>query len=65
MKTVSTRLVFSQISIPMEVVQVSGDVVETVLRAFDEHKSSGSDGLHPKILKILVLVYCEAVGSSF
>ncbi len=35
----------------MEAVQVSSDVVETILRSLDEHKSSGPDELHPKILK--------------
>ncbi len=44
---------FYKESIPMEAVHVSSDVVETILRSLDEHKSSGPDELHPKILKIL------------
>ncbi len=49
----------------MEVVQVSSGVVETILRSIDEHKSSGPDELHPKILKILALFNAKPLAHPF
>ncbi len=49
----------------MEVVQVSSDVVETILRSLDEQKSSESDKLHPKVLKILAPFIAKPLAHLF
>ncbi len=56
---------FYKESIPLEAVQVSSDVVETILRSLDEHKSSGPDKLHPKILKILAPFIAKPLAHLF
>ncbi len=56
---------FYKESIPMEGVQVSSDIVETILRSLDEHKSSGPDELHPKILKILAPFIAKPLAHLF
>ncbi len=65
MTTVSARFLFIKKSIPMEVVQVSSDEVKTILRSLDQHKSSGPDELHPKILKILASFIAKPMAHLF
>ncbi len=56
---------FYKESIPMEVVQVSSDVVVTTRRSLDAHKISGPDELHPKILKILAPFLAKSLAYLF